>query len=43
MKLTGRVVNMTRGGTPGHLVMGLEFVIDDESEADRTRLREAVK
>ena len=37
--LTGRVVNVTQGGTPGHLVMGLEFVIDSESEAVRTRLR----
>ena len=40
--LTGRVTNITRGGTPGHVVVGLAFVADRNLEENQTRLRQAL-
>lgn len=39
--LKARVINITQGGTPDHLVLGLEFIVDQSVAADRRRLREA--
>ncbi len=41
-QMTGRVVNSTRAGTPGHVVLGVEFLTEEASHAQRTRLREAL-
>lgn len=35
---SARVTNITEGGTAGRSVVGLEFIIDHEGEADRARL-----
>jgi hypothetical protein len=40
--LTGRVTNITQGGTPGHVVVGLAFVADEKLEQNRTRLRQVL-
>lgn len=42
-ELNGEVINITQGGTPNHLVVGLEFVADEQLKASRTRLREALE
>ncbi len=33
-----RVINITEGGTPGYLVVGLEFILDADQPVDRKRL-----
>ncbi len=40
--IAGRVVNVTRGATSGQVVLGLEFVADPASAADRGRLCEVL-
>lgn len=37
--LTARVSNITRGATPGQLVVGLEFAVDSGSQESRAELR----
>jgi c-di-GMP-binding flagellar brake protein YcgR len=41
-ELNGQVVNITQGGTPEHLVVGLEFVNDKKLEASRAVIRDAL-
>ncbi len=41
--LTGRVSNITRGATPGQLVVGLEFAVDRRSEESRAGLRRVLE
>ena len=40
--LTARVITQTGAGTPGYVVMGIEFVEDGSLEATRRRLREVL-
>lgn len=39
--LSGRITNITQGGTPHHAVVGLAFIADDRMKADQARLRES--
>jgi hypothetical protein len=41
--LTGRLVNRTGAGTPGQVVLGLEFTDDEGCRLERDRLRRAIK
>lgn len=41
--LTGRLVNRTRAGTAGQVVLGLEFTDDEGCRLERDRLRRAIK
>ncbi len=40
--LNGRIVNITQGGTPNLLVLGLEFVADRSLEASRAGLHDVL-
>jgi hypothetical protein len=40
--MRARVSNVTEGGTPGQVVVGLAFVADDQLERNRTRLQQAL-
>ena len=37
-----RTINTTQGATPGHSVLGLEFIIDGDQPAERKRLLQAL-
>ncbi len=41
--LTAGINNITRGGTPGQLVVGLEFMVGQRLEAGRAALREVLE
>ncbi len=41
--LKGRIRNITRGATPGQLVVGLEFAVDRDSEESRAELRRVLE
>lgn len=41
-QMTGRVANSTRAGTPGHVVLGVEFLAEEASHLRRTRLRDVL-
>ncbi len=41
--LTGRISNITRGATPGQLVVGLEFAADQHSEENQAELRRVLE
>ncbi len=41
--LNARVSNVTEGGTPGEVVVGLAFMADERLESNQTRLRQALR
>ena len=42
LDLNGRIVTITQGGTPNHLVLGLEFIADQSLEVSRPRLQDVL-
>ena len=42
-ELDGQIINITQGGTPDHLVVGLKFVADEKLEASRAEIRDALE
>ena len=43
LDLNGRIISITQGGTPDHLVVGLVFIVDRRLEASRATLRKALE
>jgi len=43
LDLNGRIISITQGGTPNHLVVGLEFIMDRRLKASRATLWDALE